>query len=578
MASLWAAALLASGACDGSNPTDVRDPVVVTVEVDPPQVSLLVGDTARLTARALDANGAPVAGAALTWASEAPERASVAAQGTVGRVTAVGAGSAVITASAGGRTGRATVAVANPAPHLTTMQPATIDAGGGDFTLVVRGTGFVPDSRVQWSGEDRSTTYVASTELEATIEAADIAAEGTATVTVVSPAPGGGQSGLTFVVRPAPEPPPGEVVRVEIDVDSLALEEGAVAQLTATPRDSNGQPVTGLAILWTSSDPEVATVGFLGAVTGLRPGAVTVTARVHGIEGSVPVRVWADYPYDLVLTGWDGADVASLRLYRTDLGDSGRTAIRVGPDAPSGAPVPSPDGTKLAYQLILDGGWRRLMVADRDGSGATELHLTNDPGCGQLTWSPDGQRLAFGCRIGDSDPDIWVVDADGQGLVNITADHDGKQDWPSWSPALGDGSTRIAYAQYVNGEPQIWTMKPDGSDPRQVTSGLDWQPAWSPDGTTIAFQRTAAAIFGDIWLVDADGGNERALVRTTLAGPQDAPAWSPDGRLVAFGSTHETYGSGQTLRQIYTVWADGSKLARRTRGDMAAGAHAWRAH
>lgn len=576
---LWALALGAVGACDGSGPTDVPDPTVQTVEVDPPQASLLVGDTMRLTARALDASGTPVTAVPVTWASETPGYVSVTAQGAVGRVTAVGAGSAVIAASAGGRTGRATIAVANPAPHLTTMQPATIDAGGDDFTLVVRGTGFVAASRVRWNGADRPTTFVAPTELEATIAAADIAAEGAATVTVVSPAPGGGASEVTFVVRPAspPPPPPGEVTSVEIDVDSLTLEEGAAVRLAATPRDGDGQAVPGLGITWTSTDPGVATVDALGGVTGLRPGTVTVTARVHGVEGSVPVRVWADYPYDLVYTGWDGADVASLRVYRTDPGDSARAAARVGPDAPSGGPVPSPDGTKLAYQLILDGGWRRLMVADRDGGGAVELHLTDDPWCGQVTWSPDGDRLAFGCRIGDNDPDIWVVGADGQGLVNITADHEGRQDWPSWSPTLGDGSTRIAYAQYVSGEPQIWTMKPDGSDARQVTTGIDWQPAWSPDGATIAFQRTGAAIFGDIWLVDAEGGNERALVGGTLAGPQDAPAWSPDGRLVAFGSTHEAYGSGQTLfRQIYTVWADGSKLVRRTRGDLAIGAHAWR--
>lgn len=570
------AVTLAAVACDESGPTNVTDLTVETVEVDPAQASLLVGDTVRLTARPLDADGELLTGVAVTWASEAPEYASVAAHGVVGRVTAARAGSVVITASAGARTGRATVAIANPAPHLTTLQPGTIQAGGSDFTLVVRGTAFVADSRVRWNGADRPTTFNGPTELEATITAADIAAEGSAQVSVVSPAPGGGASGLTFVIAPGPLPPPGPVTSVEIDVDSLTLSEGTVVQLTATPRDADGQEVSGLYIGWSSSDPEVAAVGALGAVTGLRPGTVTVTARVHDVERAVPVRVWADYPYDLVFTGWDGSDVSSLRLYRTDLRDSARAAIRVGPDAPTAAPVPSPDGTRLAYHLVLDGGWRRLMVAERDGSGAVELHLTDDPWCGQMTWSPDGQRLAFGCQIGDSDPDIWVVGADGQNLVNITDHHDGKQDWPSWSPDLGDGSSRIAYDQYVNGEPQIWTMKPDGSDPRQVTAGMDWQPAWSPDGTTIAFQRTGAAIFGDIWLADAGGGNERALVRGTLAGPQDGPAWSPDGRLIAFGSTHETYGSGQTLlRQIYTVWADGSKLVRRTRGDIATGAHAW---
>lgn len=217
------------------------------------------------------------------------------------------------------------------------------------------------------------------------------------------------------------------------------------------------------------------------------------------------------------------------------------------------------------------------MVADADGGNAVELHITSDVGCGSFTWSPDGSRIAFGCRIGDDDPDIWVVGADGTGLTNVTDAHPGRQESPSWSPVLGAGGSRIAYAQYVNGEPQIWTMQPDGGDAKQVSTGFDHQPAWSPDGATIAFQRTGAAIFGDIWLVDADGGNERGFVGWTLAGPQSTPSWSPDGRLLAFVSTHETYGSGQPLvSRVYTVWADGSKLVARTRDDVHAAAPAWR--
>lgn len=562
--------------CGDSDP--VALPVVDEVDIDPPQVSLAVGDTVRLTARPRTATGQMLSGVDVAWGSQSPEVATVVPRAIQGRVTAVRAGTALITATAGGKMGLASIAVVNPAPSAQALEPSTVGAGGDGLLLVVLGAGFVADTRVLWNGGERPTTYVGVTELRASILAADVMWAGTAEVRVASPSPGGGTSeALTFTITEPTPPPPGPVAFVEIDADSLALPEGDVAQLTATARDASGQVVTGRFVGWTSSDPEVAQAGALGAITAIRAGTVSVTARVDGISTSIPVRVWADYAYDLVYSGWNGIDEATMRLYRTDLGDATRTAVRFGPDAPSGDAAPSPDGSRLAYQLLLGGGARALVVANMDGSGAVELHRTTDVGCGRLAWSPDGQRLAFACRIGDLDRDIWVVDAEGQNMVNLTDAHSGHQDWPSWSPRLADGSYRIAYGQYVNGEPRIWTMKDDGSDPRQITSGIDWQPAWSPDGTTIVFQRTGAAIFGDLWLVDADGGNERGLVGVHLAGPQDSPAWSPDGRFVAFGSTHETYGSGTTLvRQLYTVWADGSRLARRTGGDMPVGGPAWR--
>ena len=116
-------------------------------------------------------------------------------------------------------------------------------------------------------------------------------------------------------------------------------------------------------------------------------------------------------------------------------------------------------------------------------------------------------------------------------------------------------------------------MRADGTDKQQVTRGDVWddQPAWSPNGNTLAFQRTAPAVFGDLYLVNATGGNERKLMPfADLAFGQFAPAWSPDGRLIAFSSKHEG-----GIYQIYTVWADGSKLARRTSGETNKQSPAW---
>jgi hypothetical protein len=81
-----------------------------------------------------------------------------------------------------------------PIPVTTSLSPSAADAGGAGFTLTVDGSNFVTGSVVQWNGADRTTTFVSDTQLTADIPAADITVAGTASVTVVNPAPGGGTS------------------------------------------------------------------------------------------------------------------------------------------------------------------------------------------------------------------------------------------------------------------------------------------------------------------------------------------------------------------------------------------------
>ena len=74
------------------------------------------------------------------------------------------------------------------------------------MTLTVNGGNFVSTSTVNWNGVARATTFVSPTQLAATITATDIAVEGTASVTVVNPAPGGGTSAAaTFTIAAAAE-------------------------------------------------------------------------------------------------------------------------------------------------------------------------------------------------------------------------------------------------------------------------------------------------------------------------------------------------------------------------------------
>lgn len=93
----------------------------------------------------------------------------------------------------------------NAVPMLASLSPNSTAAGSPGFTLNIYGNNFINTSTVLWNGAPRTTTFVSATELRATITADDVDAEGTASVTVVNPAPGGGSSNsLTFTINSSP--------------------------------------------------------------------------------------------------------------------------------------------------------------------------------------------------------------------------------------------------------------------------------------------------------------------------------------------------------------------------------------
>ena len=93
----------------------------------------------------------------------------------------------------------------NPVPVVTSLTPNHASTGGPSFTLTVIGTDFKSSSVVRWNGANRTTTYTSATELRASIDAADVASPGTASVSVFTPEPGGGTSGtLSFTIDPPP--------------------------------------------------------------------------------------------------------------------------------------------------------------------------------------------------------------------------------------------------------------------------------------------------------------------------------------------------------------------------------------
>jgi len=116
----------------------------------------------------------------------------------------------------------------------------------------------------------------------------------------------------------------------------------------------------------------------------------------------------------------------------------------------------------------------------------------------------------------------------------------------------------------------LYIMTADGSSLRQLPTGFTGGvtgPAWSPDGSRIAFGPELWCWFDcDIFIMDASGGN---VTRVTRTGDNDAPAWSPDGSRIAFTSWRDGHD------EVYLIDVDGSNLVRLTHGSEASGSPAW---
>jgi hypothetical protein len=154
----------------------------------------------------------------------------------------------------------------NPVPTVSSLTPATIPGGAGAFTLTVNGSGFVSGSTVKWNGSPRTTTFMNSGQLQASISAADVAASGSVAITVTSPTPGGGTSSAATFTVSAP---------VTLSVSATTVQAGANVTVTLT----NG---AGGATDWISfaatSAPNTSYNGYTYVGGGVTTRTWTVTA------------------------------------------------------------------------------------------------------------------------------------------------------------------------------------------------------------------------------------------------------------------------------------------------------------
>ena len=185
---------------------------------------------------------------------------------------------------------------------------------------------------------------------------------------------------------------------------------------------------------------------------------------------------------------------------------------------------------------IADRGISNLYIADYDGAQAdTRDDLASD---GHLARLVAGRALHRVLVLADAAIRISIIlfPYGGPPLQNPTRGTAEKQSYlPAWSP---DGS-KLAFTSSRDGNPEIYSMNRDGSGVRRVTNHptIDATPTWSPTGTQIAFtsDRTGSP---QIYIVNADGTGLQQITRESWC---DRPTWSPapvqrDCLLVAIGS------------------------------------------
>jgi Tol biopolymer transport system component len=229
-------------------------------------------------------------------------------------------------------------------------------------------------------------------------------------------------------------------------------------------------------------------------------------------------------------------------------------------------PSYSPDGRKIAFVRDYN-----IFIMNANGTNKTQLTNTTVAE-DQPTWSPDGTQIAYARGTNDFQPfkkggSIYVTNADGTGkptrlttrvVEGVAYDFD-----PAWSP---DG-TQIAFSRhtsYQGGSYDIYTMNvaPE-SDTNQAqrltdTPWGDVEPSWSPNGAQIVFSSIGSLSPSnlDVFVMNADGSNEENLTNTPQKEERGA-VYSPSGTKIAF-ARYPRFAGGGCGAEIYKINVDGA--------------------
>ncbi len=368
-------------------------------------------------------------------------------------------------------------------------------------------------------------------------------------------------------------PDPGEVTVLWVSVDPNRTPSRGPLVLIVVAAVVAALGVTAGVIWWgggdRGADPGPVTAPTVIATAGGSTANATAPSTPAATEPTitVPTTQPERFPSSTAL----GDDQYVVPRGRDDVGRlylgrvGGRGALERLP-TPRGHRVNGPtltrDRTSLVY-LDRTAGTARVMAVDGSGD---RLLFERPRGCasiGHLSWNPvDPTRMVLECVQSPTRAILMVVTDEGERVRVLNTGRGRVQD-PAISP---DGRT-VAYwatARPTRSSPAggaIYTLRLDGrSAPKRLTAdriGRDADPAWSPDGRSLAFRRRVGPGDLDVYVMRADGRGVRALL--TGRRIEEKPAWSPDGRRLLVVSDRRAAKKGASF-DLYAIRSSGRGL------------------
>ncbi|MFO7321730.1 MAG: hypothetical protein DIU68_008370 [Chloroflexota bacterium] len=328
--------------------------------------------------------------------------------------------------------------------------------------------------------------------------------------------------------------------------DWLADNRQLVALLLASLRQ-RGEPLDTLVYERLTDEPIPARFML---PTGDTPALMAEETATPEAGIASPLNVCPDGPNEIAFVSNRDGDY-ELYLARADGSDIRRLTDSPGIDVVTAW---SPDGRRLYFHSVREGGVG-LFVMDIESGEVSALSSAAE-GEMAAAASPDGSQIAYHRLEDDGTTRIYIASADGSDPQRF-GDLPGSQQWPAWSP---DGS-QIAFNANLDGTLDIYVMNVDGTGLRRLTNdaAADGPPLWSPDGSQIAFWSERDNAPAEVYIMNADGSRSRQVTYTNTA--EFVTSWSPDGRYLAVEVSHE---NSSEIRLLDT---DGREVLRLTGDD-----------